>query len=798
MYRIIKAVFFFIILSGALITSTYYLIAAIKSKFTDHQQVTMETILATTSLGLSNWKKQVVGEFNMWLNSPVVSEFTNSDFSESIDAWLNNMTPYTSASSIYFSDLSGVIVASSSDMTGQYIDNAIRVSLTDLDIGDYRFKLIVSRDSTHYTLLFSLPLILDDYDIKGYAHFELDLTKEFSDILESAHFGETGKVLAIGSDTSILNGTYGELGLYVPPKNKKSEGKIKILIKDGEQWASLYKWFEPLNCWLLIKVKYSEIYSIFQFIERLIVAFSLIVFLVFCFTFFQFFYFNRKSEKNNLIYKTSFFESSDIRMVLLRSGKLVDWSLAAQDILSLERNRDISIKDIGVRNIFENFNKTIITDQKQSFNVKIKDKVYSGNIGILKSKAYEYILIECRDITRQADYARKMKDKEERLTTTMQATNQGYFDLNFEANTEYFDSSLIEMLGFSGKVKVDRGVLDSLVHPDDFNTLVEMNTKIFESKSDDLISYEVRMRTKNNKWRYILIKSKAVSRDSLGRAKRIVGVHTDVTPIKQAQIQLEKEKRSVLVLNEELQKAAKVKDTFIATMSHELRTPLNSIISFSELMLSSEHDNLTDKQNEHIKVIERSARHLLAIINDILDLSQVNTGKMILHYSQANFEFVMESVLSMVASLADEKEISLKFDNQLDVDDIFIDVKRFKQIMINLLSNAIKFTGKGRVVGVNCRNTDSSVIIDVWDQGIGISEENMKKLFSPFVQIDSELSRNQEGTGLGLSLVKNMVELHKGTIKVKSKEGEGSTFTVVLPLKRSNEEMKPKGNGVFF
>ncbi|WP_283788161.1 PAS domain-containing sensor histidine kinase [Bermanella sp. WJH001] len=605
-------------------------------------------------------------------------------------------------------------------------------------------------------------------------------------------------MLAIGIDGAILTGTYGEFGLYKPPRYTISGGDIQLINRNGSDWVELFQWVEELNCWLLIEGEQAELYSVFRYIRNLIVIFTFIVILVFSFNYLQFMYFNNKSEKNNLIYRSSFFDSSDIRFVFSPSGIGVDWSRTSEKVFNINKKKGISISNLGVSKISDGFSKLRATNRTQLFNIKIKGRIYSGSLKTLKKKQNEYILLECKDITRQAEYAKEMKAKEERLRTTMQATNQGYFDLNFENKTEYFDVSLVEMLGYPNNTTVDRSVLDSLVHPDDFNRLVEMNTKIFEVSVNQLLTCEVRMRTKNNEWRYILIKAKAVVRDEKGRAKRIVGVHTDVTLRKNAQIQLELERESVSILNEELKKSAKIKDDFIATMSHELRTPLNSIISLSDLLLDDGYGEvLSENQRNHLEVIERSGQHLLEIINDILDISKVTSGKMELHYEEINFDDVMHAILEMVKTLADKKQVEVSYQNAMNVDRILVDQQRFKQVMINLLTNAIKFTDEHKSVGVNCSNTTSNIKIEVWDEGIGMSQEGIKKLFKPFVQLDSEHTRSQQGTGLGLSLVKNMVELHSGSVSVQSEEGKGSVFTIVLPLKVPQEKLVEHNKPVF-
>jgi signal transduction histidine kinase len=232
-------------------------------------------------------------------------------------------------------------------------------------------------------------------------------------------------------------------------------------------------------------------------------------------------------------------------------------------------------------------------------------------------------------------------------------------------------------------------------------------------------------------------------------------------------------------------------------MSHELRTPLNSIISLSDVMLGNDNKNLNDKQYQYLQVIQRSGVHLLDLINDILDISKINAGQMTLNMSSVSVDKTIKRAIEMVDSLADKKSIKVKYANAMNTDDVAMDEKRFKQILLNLLSNAIKFTENGKSVGVNCSNTSSQFRVEIWDEGIGVSNENLDKLFQPFIQVDSELSRSQDGTGLGLSLVKNMTELHGGTIEVNSKEGVGSTFTVTFPI-TILKQVPPQAGGAVF
>ena len=243
--------------------------------------------------------------------------------------------------------------------------------------------------------------------------------------------------------------------------------------------------------------------------------------------------------------------------------------------------------------------------------------------------------------------------------------------------------------------------------------------------------------------------------------------------------------RELDLRREEAEAASRSKTDFLANMSHELRTPLNSIMGFSEVMSLGMAGPLTERQKEFAKDINASANHLLVLINDILDLSKIEAGKVELELSYVNPKELVESSLFLF------KEKVLKHGIRLDVniDDrierIRVDQRKIKQVLINLLSNALKFTpehGSIRVSVIKSPDPDRFIEISVADSGIGISRENQKKLFQSFQQIDTSLTRKYAGTGLGLSLCRKFVELHGGEIFVDSDIGKGSTFTFIMPV----------------
>src|SRR6059058_319486 len=259
--------------------------------------------------------------------------------------------------------------------------------------------------------------------------------------------------------------------------------------------------------------------------------------------------------------------------------------------------------------------------------------------------------------------------------------------------------------------------------------------------------------------------------------------------------------------NVELEHASRMKSEFLANMSHELRTPLNAIIGFSEVLGDGLIGDMSDQQRRFIGDIFSSGKHLLSLINDILDLSKVEAGKMILDLEPVQISSLFANSLSIIKEKAGARRIQLTADAPPELGSIRADARKVKQIVYNLLSNAVKFTsdkgevtlratrvprsavGKlegpwaGRAFPLAENDYDEFLQIDVTDTGIGISEDGLERIFKPFSQIDSGLSRKFEGTGLGLAMVKLLAELHGGTVAVESAVGEGSRFTVWLPLR---------------
>lgn len=282
-------------------------------------------------------------------------------------------------------------------------------------------------------------------------------------------------------------------------------------------------------------------------------------------------------------------------------------------------------------------------------------------------------------------------------------------------------------------------------------------------------------------WNMITV---APVRDANGLLTHFVGVQQDVTEAQEASDLMQAAKAKTDEANAQLSRAARLKDEFLAAMSHELRTPLNGILGFTQALQESIYGELAERQRDSIRSIEESSRHLLALINDILDLSKIEAGKLTLELEDVDVEMAAQSSLRVVRELAVRKRIRLNLGVHTEVEFVRVDQRRLKQILVNLLSNAVKFTPEGGSVGIEVAShpSEPAIVFDVVDSGIGIAPADVPKLFQAFVQVDSRLARRYEGTGLGLALVKRLAEMHGGTVAVQSEPGQGSRFSVKLPI----------------
>ena len=381
-----------------------------------------------------------------------------------------------------------------------------------------------------------------------------------------------------------------------------------------------------------------------------------------------------------------------------------------------------------------------------------------------------------------------------------------------------------QMVGYSESELQLMRFTDNML-PEDIEDNLRLRTQVLSGESEGY-QMEKRLLHRNGKMLWVRTTSSKIL-DEVGQPPLFVGVIEDISDRKQAEESLQSaeverqeaidalyqlnqqlesrvEQRTqelqfanqqLIETNAELARATKLKDEFLANMSHELRTPLNAILGMSEGLMTAVFGELNERQMRSLSLIETSGRHLLALINDILDVAKIGAGKLALELSSVEVEYLCKSSLNFVKQVANQKNIQLKLAIAPNIPTVLVDERRMRQALINLLSNAVKFTPKnGRVsLEVKLQKIETSIlseltiecsyalVFSIIDTGIGISPTDISKLFQAFVQIDSSLNRQYSGTGLGLTLVKQIAELHGGSVNVTSQVGEGSCFTIVLP-----------------
>lgn len=377
----------------------------------------------------------------------------------------------------------------------------------------------------------------------------------------------------------------------------------------------------------------------------------------------------------------------------------------------------------------------------------------------------------------------------ERLELATHTAGIGVWDCDLTTGALFMDRNMRRLFQLPPEGDQQETLPDwlSYIHPDDRAPLQESIAQAIQAAQ----VYDTRFRVvlPNGDDRHIH-SSGAIMRGPHNIAQRMIGVCTDVTTEwvaetqrRQTQENLRKSEERLRLSNTELERASRLKDEFLANVSHELRTPLNTILILSETLYEGTYGAVNDRQLQALTDVMEGGRHLLALINDILDLSKIEAGKMDLQFSVVNIADVCRAALRLVRELAIQKKQDLLLLLSADTQTLWADEQRLKQMLVNLLSNAVKFTAEGGRISLQARldATAGEVRFIVHDTGIGIAPDRLQYLFQPFSQLDSTLSRKYGGTGLGLALVRRLAELHGGRVEVQSDAQTGTRFTIVLP-----------------
>jgi PAS domain S-box-containing protein len=365
------------------------------------------------------------------------------------------------------------------------------------------------------------------------------------------------------------------------------------------------------------------------------------------------------------------------------------------------------------------------------------------------------IMIE-QSARRKAEKA--LQESEERLRFITQKAIDGIISVNDQEEIISWNFGAERMFGYHEKEIIEKSIRNIIPH-DEF-LIQEISNKSIELKGQHKDGHLFPVEISHTRWKS-------------GELYFSTIIIRDITERKENEKRLIKAMREAKAANE-------AKNEFLATISHELRTPLNAIIGFTQCLLLGMDGSINATQETSLKRIEKSSFHLLNLISDILDLAKIEAQRMELEVMPYNIVDIVVSCVEDMHPLAKQKNLEISLSTPASFILIELDKMRIRQVLLNLLSNAIKFTEKGSIK-VTIINDPSHVEIQLMDTGIGLSPEEIEKIFHPFSQADSSITRKYGGTGLGLVISKKIIDLHGGTIRVESQKGKGSTFTIILP-----------------
>ena len=409
------------------------------------------------------------------------------------------------------------------------------------------------------------------------------------------------------------------------------------------------------------------------------------------------------------------------------------------------------------------------------------------------------LAILVKNVTTQAESRRQLQESEERLAGIVASAMDAIITLNEAQQIVLFNRAAEQMFGYSTAAVLGQPV----------DRFISVDVRIkHQAHIRHFGETNVTSRAMGNLGELTAIRADgqvfpieaSISQIMVGDHRLYTVILRDITERKQMEIALAQE-RNLLTqrvaertadlsqANAELSRASRLKDEFLSSMSHELRTPLNAILNLAESLAEGVYGPVITRQEQTLGVIVESGQHLLALINDILDLSKIEAGKLELQVGPLNVEKVCAAAMRLVKQQAQLKKLQVTVSIADEVSSLIADERRLKQVLVNLLSNAVKFTPDyGQVeLTVTYHPAQEAVRFTIADTGIGIAPEHLTRLFKPFVQLDSSLSRQYSGTGLGLVMVQRLVDLHGGSVGVESEPGKGSRFSFMLPA-AANED----------
>ncbi len=420
-----------------------------------------------------------------------------------------------------------------------------------------------------------------------------------------------------------------------------------------------------------------------------------------------------------------------------------------------DRKDEIGVLYNRINEMFEQIDKA--TYDLRKLNEELEERV-NLRTGELKKTNQELILAE-----------KAQRDSEQRLRDILNRAPILVYINDLEGRYIFVNKEFEKLMGLPYDQVINKTDLELFPRERAERNIVQ-NKKVIETLQVNIFENSSQKKDETHYFVDILFPIT----DSNNRIYATSGWTIDITDRKKSEDALKKAK-------EMAESADRLKSAFLATMSHELRTPLNSIIGFTGILLKELAGPLNEEQSKQLNMIKGSGQHLLELINDVLDISKIEAGELVVSIKPFNFNKSINKVIAIVQPLANKKDLELRSSVFPEINNIISDERRIEQIFLNILNNAIKFTERG-FVEINCGIQNDQIITKITDTGVGIKKEDMEKLFKPFSQIDTGITRNHEGTGLGLSICKKLLDKLNGSISVQSQFNIGSTFTVTLPI----------------
>ena len=380
---------------------------------------------------------------------------------------------------------------------------------------------------------------------------------------------------------------------------------------------------------------------------------------------------------------------------------------------------------------------------------------------------------------------------EERFDLAMRGSSDGIWDWNILTNEVYYSPRWKAMLGYKDKELENKfSTFEKLIHPDDYSRVMQIIEDYIGGKINKF-EVEFRMHHKEAHWEYILGRG-YVMRDNNGQPIRMTGTHVDITERKQAEKEIlklnseleervEQRTSELMSAKEESERANMAKSEFLSRMSHELRTPMNAILGFSQLLTTDTQQPLSEDQHESVTEILNAGNHLLELINEVLDLARIESGKITVSIEPVSVQELLNESLALIKPLADERVITIVEPDSHNDYYALADRTRLKQVLLNLLSNAVKYNEDKGQVTISYTEINNNLQICITDTGPGLTAEDQALLFIPFERLGAD-STDVEGTGIGLALSKKLMECMDGDIGVESPEDSGSVFWIRLPI----------------